>query len=262
MINLNFTEKELETLQEYFQSELFKAEQKIDNIRGILGKIGKKYGKAQKNVEKIARKRGRPKIKEEIKSKEKALKKSNLKIKPAGERKKPGPKPKVKTAEPVKVIEKKSKRAKASKAAPKKVEVKTERKKPGPKPKIKPAVEIAIPVKVEGKKRGRPATKKVEEKKKVRARNPVRKSGQTDKFRNFPWQEWIINVLREKNAKLGHEQIVESLAAKLQFTGKDLEMAKRKVKDNLARLTNNGKISKVSEDGDEKVLYSANVLGE
>ncbi|MCX6272431.1 MAG: hypothetical protein NTU44_14690 [Bacteroidetes bacterium] len=85
MINLNFTEKELETLQEYFQSELYKAEQKIDSIRGILDKIGKKYG----NVQKIDKK--------ERKKREKLLKKDQLPEPELKERKRPGRKPKVKT---------------------------------------------------------------------------------------------------------------------------------------------------------------------
>lgn len=90
MVNLSFTDKELETLKEYFQSELFKAEEKIDNIRGILGKIGKRYGTGSIEIKKSPKKAGRPKT-----------------IKAVAGKKKPGPKPKKALAELVQMLAKK-----------------------------------------------------------------------------------------------------------------------------------------------------------
>lgn len=40
MVNLSFSDKELEKLREYFLEELEKARQQVDEIRGILDKIG------------------------------------------------------------------------------------------------------------------------------------------------------------------------------------------------------------------------------
>jgi len=102
MIKLNFTEKELETLKDYFQTELYKAEQKIDGIRGMLEKVGKKFGKSLKSVEAPAKKkRGKAKAAATV---------------TAVEKKKPGRKPKA-AAAPVAEKKEGAKRGRPAKKA-------------------------------------------------------------------------------------------------------------------------------------------------
>lgn len=282
MINLNFTEKELETLKEYFQSELYKAEQTIDNIRGILGKIGKKQGKTQQ-----AAKRGRKKVsvapalqakaiveKKRPGRKPKALKEAEISAASKIQKKRGRP-PKAKVeaagvpAAKVKIIKSKPVKKATPKAKPARVKVE--------KPKTVAKVKKTVPV-IEGVKRkpGRPKTKPVvvaEKKTKVESAGkkavvvkakPVKTEAKLSKKKEIktpkiPWGDWILAILRDSENNLTQEQIFTAISNRLQITGEEFTAAEKKLKDQMNKLLKAKKILP-SEEG-ENPVYSLKISG-
>ncbi|MHC1708440.1 MAG: hypothetical protein AB9842_13095 [Bacteroidales bacterium] len=287
MINLNFTEKELETLKEYFQSELFKAEQKIDSIRGILGKIGKKYSKTQK-AEKKSGKRGRKKVntmasllpvsdieRKKPGRKPKLFKEANT-FTGSKTQKKRGRPPKIKTepllaavkAGKIKGIKDVPKVKKANLMAEKTkkttISVKPAatseivKRKPG-RPRIKPEI-IAAEKKTKVLSKSKNLTPKLTIKKKSQAKvknmNAKKKEPKTPKI---PWGDWILTVLRDSDVNLTREQIFKAVTERLKLSGEELKSAELKLKDHLVKLL---KVKKILPDSDrENPAFGLKIVG-
>ncbi|HRY33203.1 MAG TPA: hypothetical protein P5531_09585 [Bacteroidales bacterium] len=281
MINLDFTEKELDTLKEYFQSELLKTEQKIDSIKGILEKIGKKTGKVYRSEKKAARK---------------ALKKMKAMahlIEPEIKiRKKPGPKPKTeKVATAVSETPEKKRRGRPPRA---KEEVKRRGRprviKPiveaeaTPEPAVKTrrkrvalTIEKPLPVVQETKVRKRgPRTVKAQAAA-VTEQSPRRKPGRPPKAASekkpvkpgpkvpkkkaikIPWGAWITNVLRDSEENLSQQIILDTIAKRLQLAGPELESATVKILDQFSKLQKTGKI--ISQQSGDATVYGLKISG-
>jgi hypothetical protein len=269
MIKLNFTEKELETLNEYFQTELYKAEQKIDSIRGILGKIGKKSGKFYKSEIKENKRGRKPNLSSSV----------NVKIK-----KRPGPKPKAIKEDEItavaKVLKKRGRPPKKEVAAPK-ISALAEKKKRSPKStsvpgnKIQQSILSSEPIK---RKPGRPrlnAEKVVAEKKNKAGRPTIKKITKGNirkeppkplnktlkkgdiKSRRTPWGDWILTVLRDSDVNLTQNQIINHVANRLQIAENDIAPAETKLQGQIMKLIQSKKIVMTTEG--ENNVYSLNI---
>ncbi len=214
MVNLSFTDKELETLNEYFQSELYKAEQKIDSIKGILGKIGKKQGKPGKEA-KSSKKHGR----------NKSVLKSEIKL--HLEKKKPGRKPKNVTDDLVKIVEKNEVPAKRGRPLKNTVE-KGKVEKTEPKLKAGPKGKVAAKSKIATKSKSKVATK--------------------SKLADFNWETGVLGIISD-NPQLTASQISESLISLYNLKGSKLNSADENVNEQLLQLEKAGTIMAYGDEG-------------
>lgn len=279
MININFTEKELEILQEYFQSELYKAEQKIDNIKGILGKIGKKRGK-MKPVENHQTKRGRNKgvvlasllPKQDFEPKRRGRKPKSVKqtemIVTAPTQKKRGRPAKIKTDNLLsneKSLNKKLPAQPVTTVAAKKTSKNStavsvsgiEKRRPG-RPRKYPEVDVAEKKTKVGKtdNKGLKSSDNKQHSQNISVQKARKKETRAPKI---PWGDWILAVLRESDSNLSQDQIFTAVSKKLRLSAEDFKAAESKLKDHMLKLLKSKRIIAGSEKPHS--LYSIKITG-
>ncbi len=283
MINLDFTEKELDTLKEYFQAELLKTEQKIDSIKGILEKIGKKTGKGFRSEKKAAKKALKKmkamaqliepeiKIRKKPGPKPKAEKVAAL-VTEAPEKKKRGRPPRVKeegkrrgrprVVKPVVEIEAEAKAESPVKTRRRKVAVtlekapavaveKTVRKR---RPRLEKVAASSVPELMPKRKPGRPPKPAAEKK-------PLKPGPKAPKKKavKIPWGAWITNVLRDSEENLSQQNIIDTIAKRLQLAGPELDSATVKILDQFNKLQKSGKV--VAQQSGDSTLYGLKITG-
>ncbi len=271
MVNLSFSDKELETLKEYFQAELLKAQEQVDNILGILGKIDKKPVSANKVVTKGTKKGGRSKV-----------------VKPVAEKKKTGPKPKSGLAELIEILDQSepsvkkresidikpaskteavvnvvSKAAAKAKTGVKKGTTAKKQKNP-PKPKVvakkeakvkKAIVKAAKPVvakkTVEKKTVTKPITEKAVEKpktyKKPREEKRTLRVKLTPIGKTPEWVDWVISVVQDNPQMVSH-QVADAVINKYDLSGDNLVDAPAMVDQALGELLTSGVLMAYGDD--------------
>jgi len=271
MVNLSFSATELDTLKEYFQSELLKAQEQVDNILGILGKIEKKPVSVNKVATKGTKKGGRSRV-----------------VKPAADKKKTGPKPKSGLAELIEILDKsetsvKKKESIAAKPASKTevaaavvskpaAKAKTVAKKGSPakkqknepkvkavakkEPKVKKAiVKAAKPVvakkTVEKKTVTKPVTEKTVEKpktyKKPRSEKRTLRVKLTPIGKTPEWAEWVISVVKDNPQMVSH-QVADAVINKYDLSGDNLVDAPAMVDQFLGELVSSGVLMAYGDD--------------
>ena len=252
MVTLSFTDKELEILNEYFQSELYKAEQKIDTIKEILGKIGKKHGKETKEI--------KPEKKHGDHKKEGKAKRGRPPLSVAEKQKR----------EKKKLKNKKSRHPKTEAVA---IETIAEALIA---PVVMPAAVLPVPDEVM-----QPAEKQVAEKSAAKAKESTKAKASKAKARKKPkpaakkktptkpnaaapakpmdidWEEGILGIVRD-NPQLTATQISQSLIEKYSLKGSQKTGASRRVEEKLAQLEGAGTLMAYGDEG-EALMYGLNL---
>jgi hypothetical protein len=263
MKKISLSEVEVNDLLELYQSEIDRAQRRINNLKSIVKKISEKQSiepTAEKTA-KVETKRGRkPKIKLAEVKVEKEI---------TAEPKKRGRKPKAKVeveaikAEPkkrgrkpnVKLPEVKAKKEIAEKKAPKEKGVKAEPKKRGRKPKAiatevtatDEVKEIKVIEKVKKPKR-KVAKKKVakvkpEPKKKGRKPKSLRKpiKGGTGKDK-VKWNDFIIETITSKDSLMLASSITQAALEKFEIAASDRDRVRMAISTTLTKMANKDKV--------------------
>jgi len=263
MKKISLSEVEVSDLLDLYQSEIDRAQRRINNLKNIVKKIseGQPVEPTEEKVIKVETKRGRkPKIKSDEVTVEKQItvepKKRGRKPKEKvevinAEPKKRGRKPKVKLAE-VKGI--KEIKVVSKKIAPKKLKekeiVNVEPKKRGRKPKaiatdakvaaekkeikvikraIKPKIK-GVKVKAEPKKRGR---------KPKSLRKPIKSGKGKDKVK---WNDFIIETITSKDSLMLASSITQAALEKFEIAASDRDRVRMAISTTLTKMANKDKV--------------------
>ena len=266
MKKISLSEVEVSDLLDLYQSEIDRAQRRINNLKNIVKKIseGQSVEPIEEKAVKVETKRGRkPKTKPAVVKAEKEItvepKKRGRKPKAIvaaikAEPKKRGRKPKVKVAKEIKQVAKKlvTKEPKKKEVAAK---IKAEPKKRGRKPKAiatevkvadekkevkviekekKPKVKIlkkkATKVKAEPKKRGR---------KPKSLRKPIKGGKGKDKVK---WNDFIIETITSKDSLMLASSITQAALEKFEIGVSDRDRVRMAISTTLTKMTNKDKV--------------------
>jgi len=220
MKKITLTKSEVEDLVDLYQTEIDRAQRRIESLKSILNKI-EKGDLGEENEAPAPQKRGR---------KPKAVKETEPAM------------PKKKRGRPKKVTDEKAQA----------IEVK-EPKKRGRKPKAKPENSLETPKKITKK------TKKVKAttpKKRGRKPKSLHKSLKQDiGGEKIKWNNLIIDVFKTNNRLLKSKDLTFEVLQKLQLPEDEMNRTRMAVATNLTKLTKyDKKILKYSREG-EKIAY-------
>ncbi len=240
MKKISLTQSEIDNLKELYQSEIGRAQRRIESLKSILKKIEKENLSIEPE-EKIVKKRGR---------KPKVTVAQTLQETPSSPKKR-GRKPKNTTvaAEAAKEPKKRGRKPKNADAS---AEVVQEIKKRGRKPKAKPAEEN-----VKKTKTTRKNIKPIHPPKKRKKSKSLRKSlKQAVDGEKIKWIDLILSIFKKSNSLLNSNALTIAAIEKLNLPEVEKDRVRMAVATNLTKLTKyDKKIVKYIPEGSKTAVY-------